>query len=160
MGEKRVKVGQKNLREGLSGSWFFEGFETDQLDALLRVSREIVCPAGKDIISEGEPAETFYILLAGVVSLKVSALEQGELVLSTLRKTGEIFGWSALVEGGKSTASAECLEESSLLALKKSDLEDLFAANPRLGYHFMKKLASLISRRLEKTRSLLLREIS
>ncbi len=155
-----MEVGRKNLREGLSGSWFFESFEKEELDSLLQAGREIVCPGGKDIISEGEPADTFYILLAGVVSLKVSALEHGELVLSTLRNTGEIFGWSALVEGGKSTASAECLEESSLLALKKSDLENLFAADPRLGYHFMKKLASLVSRRLEKTRSLLLREIS
>jgi CRP-like cAMP-binding protein len=95
-----------------------------------------------------------------VISLKMSAREQGELVLSTLRKTGEIFGWSALVEGGKSTASAECLEESYLLALRKEDLENLFTGDPRLGYQFMRKLASLISHRLEKTRSLLLGEIS
>jgi CRP-like cAMP-binding protein len=144
----------------LSGSWFFEGFGKDQLDALLALGQEVIYPTGKDILSEGDPAETFYILLAGVVSIKMSAREQGELVISTLRHTGEIFGWSALVEGGRSTASVECLEECYLLVLRKKDLENLFASDPRLGYQFMRKLASLISRRLENTRSLLLGEIS
>jgi hypothetical protein len=37
-------VGRKNLREGLSGSWFFDGFEKDQLDALLRLGQEVVWP--------------------------------------------------------------------------------------------------------------------
>lgn len=149
-----------NFREGLAGTWFFEGFEGAQLDALLGLAEEVIYPAGKEIISEGVPAETFYILLAGVVSLKMRAKEHGELVLGTLRKTGEIFGWSALVEGGRSTASAECLEESYVLTLRKKDLEDLFTKNPSLGYRFMKRLASLISRRLESTRGLLLGEIS
>jgi len=148
------------FREGLTGTWFFKGFEEAWLDALLGLARETVFPVGKEIISEGDPAETFYILLAGVVSLKMSAKEHGELVLSTLRQTGEIFGWSALVEGGRSTASVECLEESYVLALRKRDLENLFTKDPRLGYQFMKRLAILISRRLERTRSLLLKEIS
>ena len=149
-----------NIREGLAGTWFFEGFEKAQLDALLRLAQEMVYPAGEEIVSEGDPAEAFYILLAGVISLKMSAKEHGELVLSTLRQTGEIFGWSALVEGGRSTASAESLEESYVLAFRKKDIEDLFTQDPRLGYRFMKRLAGLISRRLENTRGLLLKGIS
>jgi CRP/FNR family cyclic AMP-dependent transcriptional regulator len=148
------------IREGLAETWFFEGLEEAHIDALLGLAREAVYPAGKDIIAEGDPAETFYILLAGVISLKMSAKEHGELVLGTLRKAGEIFGWSALVEGGRSTASAECLEESYVLTFRKKDLEDLFARNPRLGYLFMKRLSILISRRLQSTRSLLQRGIS
>ncbi len=148
------------FREGLTETWFFKGFEEAQVDALLGLAKEVVYPVGKEIISEGDPAETFYILLAGVVSLKMSAKEHGELVLNTLRQTGEIFGWSALVEGGRSTASAECLEECYVLSFRKKDLENLFAKDPRLGYQFMKKLARLISRRLENTRNLLLKEIS
>jgi CRP/FNR family cyclic AMP-dependent transcriptional regulator len=148
------------IREGLVGTWFFEGFDEPQVDAILGLAREAVYPAGKEIIVEGDLAETFYILLAGVISLKMSAKEHGELVLSTLRKTGEMFGWSAMVEGGRSTASAECLEESYVLTFQKKELEDLFARNPRLGYLFMKKLCILISRRLQNTRSFLQRGIS
>ncbi|HYB22095.1 MAG TPA: cyclic nucleotide-binding domain-containing protein [Thermodesulfobacteriota bacterium] len=146
--------------EGLAGTWFFKGFEKAQLDALMGLAQEFIYPVGKEVVSEGDPAETFYVLLAGTVSLKMNAKEHGELVIGTLRQTGEIFGWSALVEGGRSTASAECLEESYVLAFGRKDMENLFAKDPQLGYQFMKKLASLISRRLENTRALLRREIS
>ena len=88
------------------------------------------------------------------------AEEHGELVLSTLQQPGEIFGWSVFVEEGRSTATAECLEETRILSFKKEDLEDFFAKNPSLGYFFMKRLASLISRRLESTRALLVKQIS
>jgi CRP-like cAMP-binding protein len=149
-----------DLRERLAPTWFFKGIEGAHLDALLAFAREEVWPAGKDIILEGEPAENFYVLLRGVVSLKMNAREQGEWVLSTLRETGETFGWSALVERGRSTATVECLEESQVISFRKEDLESLFAQNPALGYQFMKRLAILISRRLERTRSLLMKEIT
>ncbi len=147
-------------RHRLAPTWFFKGIEDAHLDALLALGREEVWPAGKEIILQGEPAENFYVLLRGVVSLKMSAREQGEWVLSTLRATGETFGWSALVESGRSTATAECLEESRVISFRKEDLESLFTQNPALGYQFMKRLAILISRRLERTRSLLRKEIS
>lgn len=149
-----------NVGEALAGTWFFRDLEKTQLQALLALTQERVFPAGREIISEGEPAETFYILLAGVIALKMNAGEQGELVLGTLRQTGEIFGWSAVVEGGRSTASAESLEESYILVIDRKDLEGLFSRDPELGYRFMKKLAILISRRWESTRALLLKEIS
>jgi len=90
----------------------------------------------------------------------MNAKEHGEPMVSSLKRTGEIFGWSALVEGGRSTATAECLEDSRILSFQRKDLEKLFARQPQLGYEFMKRLARLIYRRLENTRNLLLKEIS
>ncbi|MDI6756382.1 MAG: cyclic nucleotide-binding domain-containing protein, partial [Thermodesulfobacteriota bacterium] len=112
------------------------------------------------VLIEGEPLRAFYVLLKGAVSIKMRLAEHGELVLSTLKETGEIFGWSALVEEGRSTATAECLEETRILSFAKKDIEDLFRRNPALGYQFMKRLATLISRRLQNTRALLVKEIS
>jgi CRP-like cAMP-binding protein len=148
------------LETVLRQNWFFEAFEERHLKGLLKLAQEQAFPAGQEIILEGEPAEAFYILLEGAVSIKMSAKEHGEMVLSTLRQTGEILGWSALVEGGRSTASAECLEHTRVLFLRKKDLEDLFTQDPALGYQFMKRLAILISRRLESTRAFLFKGIS
>jgi CRP-like cAMP-binding protein len=147
-------------RSRLARNWFFKGFAGAQLDALLALGKEIIYPAGGMVVVEGEPAESFHILVQGVVSIKMHAEEQGEWVLSTLKQTGEIFGWSALVEEGRSTATAECLQETEVLSIKKQDLDDLFAKDPALGYRFMKRLAGLISRRLESTRALLMKQIS
>ncbi len=147
-------------RESLATNWFFEGFEKDQVEALLAIGQEVSYPAGGKVVVEGELAESFHILVKGVVSIKMQAEEHGELVLSTLRQPGEIFGWSVFVEEGRSTATAECLEETRVLSFKKGEMEDFFAQNPSLGYLFMKKLASLISCRLESTRALLVKQIS
>jgi CRP-like cAMP-binding protein len=147
-------------RESLAKNWFFEGFESAQIDALLAIGQEGSYPAGGKVVVEGEPADSFHILVQGVVSIKMRAEEHGELVLSTLQQPGEIFGWSVFVEEGRSTATAECLKETRVLSFKKGDLEDFFAKNPSLGYFFMKRLASLISRRLENTRALLVKQIS
>ena len=147
-------------RSHLARIWFFKGFAGPELDALLALGKEILYPAGGIGVLEGEPAEAFHFLVQGMVSIKMRAEEHGELVLKTLKQTGEIFGWSALVEEGRSTATAECLEETKVLSFKKEDLEVLFAKDPALGYRFMKRLAGLISRRLESTRALLLKQIS
>jgi len=147
-------------RSHLARNWFFKGFLGIQIDALLALGKEILYPAGGIVVAEGEPAESFHILVQGVVSIKMRTEEHGELVLSTLKETGAIFGWSALVEEGHSTATAECLKETQVLSFKKQDLEDLFAKDPALGYRFMKRLAGLISGRLETTRALLIKQIS
>jgi len=147
-------------RETLAQNWFFKGLKGAQIDALLALGQEAFYPAGGIVLVEGQPAESFHILVEGAVSIKMRAEEHGDLVLNTLKQTGEIFGWSALVEEGRSTATAECLEETRVLSINKKDLEALFAQDPSLGYLFMKRLASLISRRLENTRALLIKQIS
>lgn len=147
-------------RRHLARNWFFKDFAGPELDALLALGKDTLYPAGGIVVVEGDPAQSFHILVQGMVSIKMRAEEHGELVLNTLKQTGEIFGWSALVEEGRSTATVECLKETKVLSFKKQDLEDLFAKDPELGYRFMKRLAGLISRRLESTRALLMKQIS
>jgi CRP-like cAMP-binding protein len=146
--------------EQLSRNWFFKGFDKTQIEALLSLGRPEACPRGAKILLEGDLAEFFYILVSGAVAIKMQAQEHGELVLATLRHPGEIFGWSGLVDEGRSTATVECLEKTDFLSFDKKDADALFSKNPSLGYLFMKRLAILISRRLENTRSLLVKGIA
>ena len=146
--------------ERLARNWFFKGLSQAQIKKLLALAQQSSYRAGEKVVVEGEPAKSFHILVQGAVSIKMRMEEHGEMVLSILKRAGEIFGWSALVEGGRSTATAECLEESEVLSFAKKDLENLFARDPVLGYCFMKRLAGLVSRRLENTRSLLVKQIS
>jgi CRP-like cAMP-binding protein len=147
-------------RERLARNWFFKGFSQTQIEALLGLAQQASFTAGEKVVVEGEPAESFHILVQGAVSIKMQMEGHGEMVLSILKQTGEIFGWSALVEGGRSTATVDCLKDTKVLSFKKEDLENLFARDPVLGYCFMKRLAGLISRRLQSTRALLVKQIS
>ena len=146
--------------EKLTRNWFFKGLSKTQIEALLGVAQQASYTAGERVVVEGEPAESFHILVQGAVSIKMQMEGHGEMVLAILRQAGEIFGWSALVERGRSTATAECLEDTQILSFGRKDLETLFARDPVLGYCFMKRLAGLVSRRLESTRTLLVKQIS
>lgn len=158
--ETGSKEGKMKVREILGQHWFFRNFSREDLELMLAQGQEIYYPAGSKVLTEGESAESFYILLAGVISIKIVRQGHEELILSNLRHPGEIFGWSTLVEEGRFTATAECEEDCRLISFKRKDLEDFFAQHPQLGYRFMRSLARLISRRLENTRALLIKEIS
>ena len=149
-------ISQKRLAQ----NWFFKGFSQTQIATLLGLAQQASYTAGEKVVVEGEPAASFHILVQGVVSIKMQMEGHGEMVLGILKQTGEIFGWSALVEGGRSTATAESLKDSKILSFKREDLENLFARDPLLGYCFMRRLAGLISHRLQSTRALLLKQIS
>lgn len=148
------------VAEQIGKHWFFRNFSRGDLELLLAQGQEVDYRAGSIILKEGDPAESFYILLRGAVSIKIIRQGQEEFILGTLKHPGEIFGWSTLVEEGRFTATAECLEDCRLISFKRKELEDFFANHPQLGYRFMRSLARLISRRLESTRALLIKEIS
>jgi CRP-like cAMP-binding protein len=64
---------------------------------------------------------------------------------------GHIFGWSALVKQRRLTASAQCLENVRVLAVKGQALNQLFERKAHIGFVVMKRLADVISSRLRLT---------
>jgi len=147
-------------RKSVLQNWFFDGFREKEMATLLSLGCEALHPQGEKIAVQGKPADSFHILIHGMVVVKIETKEHGEMILSTLKKAGDLFGWSALLEEGRSTATVECLEESRILSYRKKDLETLFEQDPKLGYRFMRRLARLISNRLESTRALLIQYLS
>lgn len=65
---------------------------------------------------------------------------------------GEVCGWSALIPPHTYTLTAYATQDSELLRIKRTDLQDCCEANPRLGYIVMKNLARFLGHRYELTR--------
>jgi len=64
-------------------------------------------------------------------------------------RTGEAFGWAALVQDQSlRIATATCLEESTVLLIPGGELLTLLDDDPAAGYLVMRRLASLITRHL------------
>src|SRR5512137_677431 len=59
------------------------------------------------IFNRGEDAPHFYVLAAGDVHIDIGGAE-GTLAVS---RPGEVFGWSALVEPYRYTATARCVQD-------------------------------------------------
>jgi CRP-like cAMP-binding protein len=122
---------------------------------------EVETRQNQDIIfEEGAQAEKIYILHEGAVAIQVHLRKYQDIIISTIEEKGELFGWSALVEPKKYSATVKCLKETKVFSLSADKLEQLFKDDPLMGFVFMKRIASLIDNRLSSMRNRLISSIS
>jgi len=146
--------------DDLKLSSFFKGLNDEYLTKIGVLCQEETYRADDIIIKEGDEAKSLYILLEGSMVIQIHLKEHQDVIVGTVEEEGELFGWSALVEPRCYTASVKCLEASRVLSVPGDELEILFKDDPVMGFTFMKKIASLIDRRLCTTRNRLVSCIS
>jgi len=101
------------------------------------------------IFDQGQPADTFYMLLKGKVLLEVELTENIMISLASV-KPGHSFGWSALFEGTTYTSLAICSEPSEVITLPAAPLLGLLEEDPALGYRFMRGALEILKSRLTR----------
>ena len=101
------------------------------------------------IFEEGQEADHFYMLLKGKAILEVEASETIMISLEAV-KPGYSFGWSALVPGSRYKAYAMCVEPCEMMAVPGGRFLELLDKDHTIGYHFMKKVASILKGRVER----------
>lgn len=105
---------------------------------------------GQRLCVEGREAQEFFLLVEGRVELRYE-LPRGESssdqALSVVEPGGS-WGWSALVPPHHYTLSGYCTSPlCRFMRLRRGDIWDLFDQNHRMGYIFMRNLASIIGQR-------------
>lgn len=100
--------------------------------------------AGETVIKEGDDGDRMYIVAKGGLTIQ----SNGKFL--TENKPGDFFGEIALVQKSKRTATALAKEDTSLLSLKRSDLEEVFKKDPLIETRFYKAmLETALSRVVE-----------
>jgi len=107
---------------------------------LMTIMVERHVEAHEPIFSAGDRGDTVFIVVNGRIKLSTAA-ENGKEVIVDLLKAGDILGETALVENGVRQLSAEALEESTLLAIRREDFEGLMRQWPALAMAVTKILA-------------------
>ena len=155
----------KNL---LSDFKFFEGVQSDYLEAISRLGEVVEYDSGDAIFHFDEPAIYLYGLIEGEVDLSVvfrdkvlkteieyeeaiqaSVVEKEKSIVVDSVYPGQVFGWASLVGPARRTVSAHCVQSSRILSLPAAELRTMFDANPSLGYVIMNKMSDIISKRLK-----------
>ncbi len=138
--------------ETLKGFPLLAGLPEDALEAIASMARQEDVPEGTLVFSEGSPAEHFYLVLNGKVSLekRVQLGKTGTARRATIEVVGpgQPMGWSSLVEPYEYTSSGVCLEATSLLRISGEDLRRLMAQRPEVGYALIARVAGLIRKRM------------
>jgi CRP-like cAMP-binding protein len=149
-----------SLINDLKRGAFFQELADDYLEKISNLCDEEILHNQDIIFEEGAKAEKIYILQKGAVSLQINLKKYQDIIISTIEEKGELFGWSALIEPKKYSATVKCLKETTVYSISTDKLEQWFEDDPLMGFVFMKRIASLIDNRLSSMRKRLLSSIA
>ena len=136
----------------LCSCFLFKGLTEDQKSEVISVIKETSMDSGQRIFTEGDEALTLYILKEGAVELMTIVEKDFEMPVAILRNPGDCFGTPALLKPHIHSLTARCVEKSSLLTIKQSDVQGQIAKDPLLGYIIMTNLAAHFLERLKESR--------
>ena len=132
--------------DSLNRLGFFKGFNDAEIWSLVRASNWDSYPPGKVIINEGDSDNSFYILLAGQVTIA-----KNSQVIETL-KEGDCFGEMGFLGKTERTATVTAKTDVSLIRVNKDTLD---RADETTQLRFLKVFVDIVIERLKQTTSIL-----
>jgi CRP-like cAMP-binding protein len=157
-----------NNNLNLSSFPFFSGISRDRLAEIEAFSIVQNYEKGAAIFQSNEPARNLYGLIQGEVDLSILFKEEiiskdihyeeyisayveyleKPIIIDNI-KNHDIFGWSALVEPERMTATARCTRDCEIVLIPASDLKQIFNNDPELGYLLSSRINIIIAQRLD-----------
>jgi CRP-like cAMP-binding protein len=110
-----------------------------QKEVLARLFTRRSYPKDAVVLQRGETSDVFFVIIRGTIQISnedewghTNVVSQGE---------GEVFGEEILLGGGQSSFQAMALEDSELILLDRSDLDELSARAPAILLEIMERVA-------------------
>jgi CRP-like cAMP-binding protein len=132
----------------LTQAELFWGLTHDFVEQVMADASKETTSEGDILFLKGENADYFYTLIKGRVKLSIGENDRMVFVVS---HAGESFGWSSLVDRNEYSASAECVDTTTVVKINRERLEAICSKFPQDGYIFMKRVAGMLGRRLLKS---------
>lgn len=136
----------------------FSGLTESQFEQLAAGSARRSYPKGRTIVSEGEPSQSMYILLAGRAKVQRSDSEGKEVILAVLG-SGEFFGEMSLIDDSPRSASVITLESCEFMAVSKDAFKAMLAQSPEMCMSVMRGLVRRLREADKKIETLALLDV-
>jgi CRP/FNR family transcriptional regulator, cyclic AMP receptor protein len=134
---------------------FFQGLKAEDLKVIAGCGSNVHFEPGEFLFHEGDQADHFYALREGSAVVEIHVPQAGPVVIQSVGP-GEILGWSWLFPPYRWQFDARAREGIRATVFDGQCLRTKCESNPALGYELMKRLAFMVSQRLEATRLQLL----
>ncbi len=131
-----LSLNNLTLRNLLRKVSYFDQCSDAELLHLIEYGYRQVYPMGQLVCREGEPGDSFYIILKGSVEIFSHRVEQ---YIATLNE-GEFFGEMSLLLGIPRSATVRTLEDSVLFVIERNDLQRLLENHRGLADQIAQKL--------------------
>lgn len=136
----------------------FSDLTEAQFEQLAAGSARRSYPKGRTIVSEGEPSQSMYILLAGRAKVQRSDSEGKEVILAVLG-SGEYFGEMSLIDDSPRSASVITLESCEFIAVGKDAFKAMLSQSPEMAMSVMRGLVARLREADKKIETLALLDV-
>jgi len=127
----------KEIVEFLKRVPLFSELNEDERTRLVEIATERRYARKQLVFMEGEPREAVYFICSGSVKIfKVD--EDGDEQVIHLLKEGEMFPHIGFFDDGPYPASAEAIQEATLLNIRLDDFERIILESPQIAMKLMK----------------------
>jgi CRP/FNR family cyclic AMP-dependent transcriptional regulator len=131
--------------------WAIE-FAFNEIETLAEYLQARQVKRGAIVFREGDKDATLFVVAAGKVGVFKSGAKKQDHPIATIGP-GHTLGEMALIDGQPRSAGAVAVEDLTLLALARADLDRLANDHPRLAVKVLLKVSKLLSQRLRQTTS-------
>ena len=120
----------------------FADLEERELAEIASVAVPRSFERGEILFREGDTGDTCYVVRNGAVSIRRDhASGSGRTLTLAEFRTGAFFGELAMFGGETRSATAEALEDTSVVALLSSDIQRVMRASPQIAFKMCAGLA-------------------
>lgn len=130
---------------------FFEDFPPDLRKIVSGCARNCRFDANEYLMREGAPADRFFLIRHGKVSLEITAPGRPPIIVTTLHE-GEVVGASWLAPPYRVMFDSRAMDLTRAVSIDAKCLRGKCEADHSLGYEMMKRFLPLLAQRLQATR--------
>lgn len=150
---------QMNTRvDELSKFPFFNGLTAQQIEELAKICLEQSYEKGREIFSEGDRADGFYLVTSGKIKVYKLSFEGKEQILHIFGG-GEIAGEVPVFTGGSYPANAQAIEPSRVLFFPRASFMELVNREPAIAVSLLGVLSLRLRRFTHMIEDLSLKDV-
>jgi CRP/FNR family cyclic AMP-dependent transcriptional regulator len=139
----------------LAAQPFLKGLSAQQIELLAENAMPAEFKTGELIFKESSPANRFYIILSGEVTLESPCPtcddERGTVLIETVG-AGSVLGWSWLFAPYYSHFDARVVSPVKAIFFYGTRLREQCESDHELGFQLMKRVAAIFIERLQAAR--------
>lgn len=141
----------KTIKDLLTEHAFFKDLDPEYIATIAACGKNVVFQKGEYIAREGQAANHFFIIREGRVAIDILTVEKGPVIIQTV-ESGDIFGWSWIIEPYFWRFDARALETTHAIALDGKCLRGKCEKDSKMGYQLLKRFSRVLAQRLEAAR--------
>lgn len=150
-------MNSQSIADYLSRHPFFNGMGDPYIKFLAESADETKIGEGGILFRQGQPADKFYLLRAGQVSIQVPALVGPALEIQRIGND-QVLGWSWLISPYRWNFQARVEADSTVIVFDGRAVLSRCEQDSKFGYELLKRFAALMSERLEAARQKMMDE--